>query len=179
MKFISLYGEDGSGKSQTAIGISKTIENSHMLKSCTTKPPRHKDDNEYYFITEKEFKSTEMIEWVTFGGYYYGIQKAEVENNLDKDILIYVGEANGIVNLNEYIVENYPKFNRIKLFMDIPKEVIRENLERENRYTEEQINIRLSRSNIKEDAKMLNLTPDHTITFLNEKTVDYAISLCA
>lgn len=145
-----------------------------MLKSTTTKPPRHKDDNEYYFVTEEEFHNTPMIEWAEFGGYYYGLQVSEVVENLDKEMLVYVGEANGIVNTNNYIKENFPQFKRFKFLMDIPENEIRANIEKENKYTDAEIDKRLSRSNVQEVAKKLNLTPDFAITTLNEETVELA-----
>jgi guanylate kinase len=59
--------------------------------SYTTRPPRHNevDGEDYYFVTSEEFdqivESGEMLEWMVFNDWKYGLSKSEFEK---ADIMI-------------------------------------------------------------------------------------------
>lgn len=175
--FISLYGEDGTGKTETSIGISKILPNSYILKSTTTRENRD-NNQDYNYISKAEFEdkieNEDFIEWAMFNNEYYGLEKSEIENNIDKYFLIYIGEAYGIYNFNKYLEKKYPKKERIKILMNIPKNIVIENL-KENNYSEEYIQKRIGRSTVLGDAKKLNIEADLTITKLDKNTVNKVV----
>lgn len=71
---ILVIGPSGAGKSTL-------VERTGLkpMVSCTTRKPRkgERDGVDYTFLTEKEFKSTPMIETTSFAGNYYGTPEKE------------------------------------------------------------------------------------------------------
>lgn len=82
MKLI-LVGKAASGKDH----LKKKIEHKGFKSgvSYTTRPPRQneKEGEDYYFISDEEFdrliENGEMLEWMEFIGWKYGLSKNEFE----------------------------------------------------------------------------------------------------
>ena len=85
---VTLSGPSLSGKTE----LSKLLEKDHnynMVTSVTTRPKRaqEKEGVDYYFISEEEYKSLNLIQKTNYNNYNYGVSKEEIENKKDKPIL--------------------------------------------------------------------------------------------
>ena len=97
-----ITGPSGVGKN-TIIEAMSTDLDFYFSVSHTTRPQRENeiDGKDYYFITEKEFKSLVddnlMIEYEQYGGFYYGTSKKEVLK--ESNIILLDLEVNGATKL--------------------------------------------------------------------------------
>lgn len=103
---IVLSGPSGTGKNTVYDGLCKLSDDISQTISATTRAPREGEKNgvDYYFITVEEFKekikSDEFVEYVNYGGNYYGTLKSEISRLLeDGKIVILVIEVNGAFNI--------------------------------------------------------------------------------
>lgn len=87
-KLIVFSAPSGAGKTTIVKEILKKFPQLVFSISATTRPKREieKDGVEYYFLTEKKFKSkiekNEFIEWEKFYDYYYGTYKSVIDDNI-------------------------------------------------------------------------------------------------
>lgn len=100
-KIIILCGEAGTGKDFLK---NKALEECpdifHRVVTATTRPRREGeiDGQDYYFLTERGFNNTEMIESCCFNNWYYGTPTT----SLSKDkVNLLVLNPEGIYNLLE------------------------------------------------------------------------------
>ena len=97
-----ITGPSGVGKN-TIIEAMSTDLDFYISVSHTTRPQRESeiDGEDYYFITDKEFKSLVddnlMIEYEQYGGFYYGTSKKEVLK--ESNIILLDLEVNGATKL--------------------------------------------------------------------------------
>jgi len=95
-KLIIVIGPTGSGKSVLVQHIRSLHPEFIAPVSCTTRSarPGEKDGEHYHFIDEEEFKQHvaegDFIEWVQYGGHYYG--------SLTKEILAPLQEGKVILD---------------------------------------------------------------------------------
>lgn len=98
-KIIILCGESGCGKDTLKNNaLEKLSDIFHRVITATTRPRREGeiDGQDYYFLTEKEFNNTEMIESCCFNNWHYGTPTT----SLSKDkINLLVLNPEGIYNL--------------------------------------------------------------------------------
>lgn len=90
-----IAGPSGSGKTTLAERIIKSAGLKNKIKksiSFTTRPQRsnEREDRDYFFITEKQFKqqlrAKKILEWTKYLGYYYGTPVYLVEQWLRQRI---------------------------------------------------------------------------------------------
>jgi len=161
---VAVFGLSGSGKSTM-------VRNSSVEQklTCTTRLPRsgEKHNVDYLFLTKEEFKNTDMLESVIYGGNLYGTPKTVLHS--DNDIVAIVLEIDGIIFLKKYLAEKYPNINLHIVFMDIDKDTIIKNLIKDGYSKKEAMN-RFERSDIDKDLEKLkkaNINIDLTISDLN------------
>ena len=121
-----ITGPSGVGKN-TIIEAMSTDLDFYFSVSHTTRPQRdgEVEGKDYYFITDKEFKSLVedglMIEFEKYGGFYYGTSKKEVLN--ESNIILLDLEVNGATKLlsqnSDYIgifidIDDKELINRLK-----------------------------------------------------------------
>lgn len=91
-KVIAIVGPSGSGKTYLSkilisLGIPKCV-------TATTRRPREMDSEvhgeDYYFLTEDEFKSTDFVESTTYNSNSYGLPTEEVIEKLKESDTIHV-----------------------------------------------------------------------------------------
>ena len=85
-KIILVTAPSGAGKTSIIRYLMKKFPQIAFSVSATTRQPREneKDGEDYYFISEKEFKEKihhkEFLEWeMVYEGKYYGTLKDEIE----------------------------------------------------------------------------------------------------
>ena len=96
--FIVISGPSGTGKTTV---IKKLCEGDSTLEfsiSATTRPPRSDEINgvEYHFLDQAEFEDLiqcgGFLEWVKYGGHYYGTLKSTMESTIEtgKDLILEI-----------------------------------------------------------------------------------------
>jgi len=98
MNKIILTGKAASGKDH----LRKILEGRGFIYgiSYTTRPRRNneKDGNDYYFISDQEFKdkinSNFWYEWSIFNGWYYGTSKEQFNDKCNLFIMTPIGISN-------------------------------------------------------------------------------------
>lgn len=97
---IVLVGKGGSGKDYIREYLS-TKRGMTYAKSCTSRPRRERETDEYYYFLSKEefeekIQNGEFLQYVTFNGYYYGTLKETYKcSNL------FIMNPDGIANLSK------------------------------------------------------------------------------
>jgi len=89
---IVISGPSGSGKTTICRNLIKMSRPAVFSISATTRPPRpgEKDGQDYYFLTEQQFRSKirkgELLEWATVYEHHYGTPKKPVLDNLRRGV---------------------------------------------------------------------------------------------
>lgn len=97
---IVLVGKGGSGKDYIREYLS-TNRGMTFAKSCTSRPRREGETDEYYYFLskeefEKKIQNEEFLQYVTFNGHYYGTLKETFKcSNL------FIMSPDGVANLSE------------------------------------------------------------------------------
>ena len=97
---IILVGKGGSGKDYIRKYLS-TNRGMTFAKSCTSRPRREGETNEYYYFLSKEefeekIQNEEFLQYVMFNGHYYGTLKETFKcSNL------FIMNPQGVANLSE------------------------------------------------------------------------------
>ena len=88
--FIVISGPSGTGKTSVIRALCESEPTLAFSISATTRPPRsdEADGVDYYFLDETEFEalitSGGFLEWVKYGGHYYGTLKSTIESTIEK-----------------------------------------------------------------------------------------------
>ena len=88
--FIVISGPSGTGKTSVIKELCKGEPTLEFSISATTRPPRSDeiDGIDYYFLDQTEFEDLidhdGFLEWVKYGGHYYGTLKSTVESTIEK-----------------------------------------------------------------------------------------------
>jgi guanylate kinase len=107
-RIIAISAPSGSGKTTIVRKVLKDIPELVFSVSATTRKRRkdEKEGNDYYFITESEFKkridNNEFIEWEKFYDYYYGTYKNTVDSAVsDGKTIILEVDVKGALSLKK------------------------------------------------------------------------------
>lgn len=97
---IVLVGKGGSGKDYIREYLS-TNRGMTFAKSCTSRPRREGETDEYYYFLSKEefeekIQNREFLQYVTFNDHYYGTLK-ETFNKSN----LFIMNPDGIANLSK------------------------------------------------------------------------------
>ena len=85
-----MSGPSGTGKTSVIKALCKDETTLEFSISATTRPPRSDeiDRVDYYFLGQAEFEDLidrgGFLEWVKYGGHYYGTLKSTVELTIEK-----------------------------------------------------------------------------------------------
>ena len=88
--FIVISGPSGTGKTSVIKELCEGDTTLEFSISATTRPPRSDETNgvDYYFLDETEFEGLidrgGFLEWVKYGGHYYGTLKSTIESTIEK-----------------------------------------------------------------------------------------------
>lgn len=90
---LILTGKTASGKDTVMAEIINKLPNVKRVITTTSRPPRTGEKNgvDYYFISVDEFKkkitNNDFIEYVSYGGNYYGTEKIQITDNLNSNLI--------------------------------------------------------------------------------------------
>ena len=90
---LVLTGKTASGKDTIMSKLLNQLPNVKRVVTTTSRTPRAGEKNEvdYYFVSEDDFKkkieSKDFIEYVSYGGNFYGTQKVHITNNLQSNLI--------------------------------------------------------------------------------------------
>ena len=96
--FILISGPSGTGKTSVIKALCESDTTLAFSISATTRPPRSDEVNgvDYYFLDETEFEDLiqrgGFLEWVKYGGHYYGTLKSTIESTIEsgKDLILEI-----------------------------------------------------------------------------------------
>ncbi len=95
---IVISGPSGTGKTSVVRALYEGDATLELSISATTRPPRSNETNgiNYHFLDQTEFENLiqhgGFLEWVKYGGYYYGTLKSTVESTIanGKDLILEI-----------------------------------------------------------------------------------------
>ena len=88
--FIVISGPSGTGKTSVIRALCESDPTLAFSISATTRPPRSDETNgvDYHFLDRTEFEDLiqcgGFLEWVEYGGHYYGTLKSTIESTIKK-----------------------------------------------------------------------------------------------
>ena len=96
--FIVISGPSGTGKTSVIKELCEGDTTLEFSISATTRPPRSDEINgvEYHFLDQAEFEDLiqcgGFLEWVKYGGHYYGTLKSTMESTIEtgKDLILEI-----------------------------------------------------------------------------------------
>ena len=150
-KIILITAPSGSGKTSVVNHLMKKFPSLAFSVSATTRTPRknEKSGQDYYFITEEEFRDKiqkkEFLEWeMVYEGKYYGTLKSEMERIWNENkIPVLDIDVQGAI----HVQQQYP-VNTIAIFIQAPSaEELKRRLKNRGSETEESLQARLNKSN--------------------------------
>lgn len=117
---IALVGKSGSGKTTIANKLHDVCGYS-VLKSYTTRAPRHLGDDDHVFVSDEEFdKLTDIVAFTEFNGYRYCATKEQVD-----EADIYVIDPYGLKQLRT-LYKGKKKI--VPIYIDVPMEICLERM---------------------------------------------------
>ena len=150
-KIILITAPSGSGKTSVVNHLMKKFPSLSFSVSATTRTPRKNEKNgqDYYFITEEEFRDKiqkkEFLEWeMVYEGKYYGTLKSDMERIWSENkIPVLDIDVQGAI----HVQQQYP-VNTIAIFIQAPSaEELKKRLKNRGSETEESLQARLDKSN--------------------------------
>lgn len=98
MGFFLIVGPSGSGKTSIA---NKLIKGGiPKIVTHTTRELRKGERNgvDYYFVSEKDFKNIDMVEYIEYAGAFYGTSRKEIEDKIKnyKSVINVVADKKAI-----------------------------------------------------------------------------------
>lgn len=91
---LAICGKSASGKDTLAKQLCSSLgENTHMIVSDTTRPPRagEQDGINYNFISTNDFLTKQYLEWTRFKGWYYGTPISSLSENINIGVFNFQG----------------------------------------------------------------------------------------
>ena len=121
-KAVVLVGPSASGKTELMKAVTKKglVK---RIKSTTTRPKRFPEEDDYYFVTQKEFrlkeKEGDFLETTRYAGNGYGTTRKEIERKLESGAVITAMDICGAVAVKRA----FPK-ETVLVFVNRPKKAI-------------------------------------------------------
>ena len=144
---IMISGSAGVGKNTVITHLLESNSKIQLLRTCTTRPPRHTDadmHNPYIYLSREEFeekiKNGELLEHEEIHNNFYGMLKESLTNVIDNDnhFIKDIGVL-GQKNIKEYLKD---KAMVLSIFLTAPKDELIKRLKERG---DHDIDLRISR----------------------------------
>lgn len=148
-QLIILTGKTAAGKDTVMLKLLQKLPEFKRIVTTTSRGirPGEQDGKDYLFISEAEFRRKidqgDFIEYVQYGGNFYGTQKPEITNNLDRN-LIWRIDPSRAGQIRQFIKDSFEKpladellKKVLVIYLTIPDELVLERLHRRNLSSEE------------------------------------------
>ncbi|MFH1051785.1 MAG: guanylate kinase [bacterium] len=153
---LVISSPSGGGKSTVARYLLGKYSNLKFSVSATTRPkrPNEIEAKDYYFLSKdvfiKKIESGELVEYEKIFGNYYGTLKSEINNAKKLGLcLLFDIDVKGALSIQKI----YPN-DALLIFLSPPDmKTLEKRLRKRSTETSEQINIRLSRTNMEMDLR--------------------------
>jgi len=154
-EIIAVSAPSGGGKTTIVKKILERFPEIIFSISATTRPKRDNEveEQEYFFISEKEFKdkieSSEFVEWEKFYDYYYGTFKKYIDDNINegKSVLLEI-DVKGALSIKKI----YPDSHLLYIMPPSYDELVRR-LKNRKTETEVDLNKRIERTKMELSQK--------------------------
>jgi len=154
-EIIAVSAPSGGGKTTIVKKILEHFPEIIFSISATTRPKRDNEveEQEYFFISEKEFKdkieSSEFVEWEKFYDYYYGTFKKYIDDNINegKSVLLEI-DVKGALSIKKI----YPDSHLLYIMPPSYDELVRR-LKNRKTETEVDLNKRIERTKMELSQK--------------------------
>jgi len=176
-KALLLVGPSGSGKSTVEAALTggrvpegvnapgeEITSRYRKVVSHTTRPRRsgEVDGVDYHFVTKEEMNSIDMVEFVEFGGNFYGVSAEELERPGDDRLPVIVVEPHGA----EQIIARYGRDQVVLVYFDVPRDIRVAGMKARGD-SMEAIAARLAADDIEERFTQSGICPDLRVKRLN------------
>ena len=170
---VVISAPSGAGKTSVCKKLVEQIPDTVLSISVTTraKRPGEKEGRDYFFVSEKEFKTKiakqELVEWSKVYGTYYGIPKKFLQDNLNLgNIVLLTIDVQGQKKIKKLFPDS-----TVSVFLLPPSwHALEERLRRRQSDGEETIRIRLKHA--KEEAEQIQYF-DYVVV---NKVLDHAVN---
>ncbi len=130
-KIFVISGPSGCGKNTVYDELKKRIPDLQHTVSATTREKRvgECDGIDYYFIPKAEFErkiaNGDFVEYVCYGGNYYGTLKSEITRLADagKTVILII-EVNGAANIKKLLPEAVSVFIAPPSLEELTKRIV-------------------------------------------------------
>ena len=92
---IVLIGKTGSGKSTICDWLTDKLRYDKVI-TCTTRPKRGNETSEYYFVTDEEYDSLDLVLKTSINGFRYGVKRSDL---VGADCKIIILDPSGVKEL--------------------------------------------------------------------------------
>ncbi len=130
-KIFVISGPSGCGKNTVYDELKKKDPDICQTVSATTREKRagEMDGVDYYFIRKDEFErkiaNGDFVEYVRYGGNYYGTLKSEITRLADAGMtVILIIEVNGAANIKKLLPEAVSVFIVPPSFDELAKRIV-------------------------------------------------------
>lgn len=172
-KLIVLSSPSGGGKSTIARILMKKYPKMRFSISATTRQmrPKEKDGVHYYFLDKETFlkkiENGEFVEYEEIFDNYYGTLRSEISDAMNRnEILLFDIDVKGALSLKDA----FPN-ESLLIFISPPSlETLNERLSKRSTESDEQIAVRLARSEME-----MSLADKFDYIVINE-TLDLAVA---
>ncbi|KKM94654.1 hypothetical protein LCGC14_1196260 [marine sediment metagenome] len=180
---ILVMGKSGCGKSTLEENlIEYSPKKFKKVISSTTRPkrPKEKHGQDYYFLSDEEYDTTDFIQTTEFADYRYGSSVTEYQTEHKCPILCITGSSARI--FTDTLNNRYPDWNIFNIYFNISDERLMANM-RKRGDTEEMIAKRIEQDTLDKQFEESGLSANLVVTDedLDDKnfaiTVDMGINL--
>ena len=167
--FIVISGPSGTGKTSVIRALCESDATLAFSISATTRPPRsdEADGVDYHFLDQTEFEDLiqrgGFLEWVKYGGHYYGTLKSTIESTIEngKDLVLEI-DVHGAMKVKDLGIRYISIFLLPPSLGSLEKRLLNRKTESDSELQQRLLTAKSEFAYVK-DYKYCILNPDHNV----------------